>query len=251
MKRILVALCTLQIFASVSMADTVNYLVIQDQARPFQIEEQGENHRGVITEVVQEIFKDSPHQLKIHTFPIQRMLSSIRAKEIDNWLNYGTPSWGSPQRDNLSTTSVFTVNHVLLMKQETSFTVAQVEDLFGKSVVLLSVFAYPGLDDYLDQKKVQEVRVKDYGAAFRFLDKSLPSIGFVEMELRIRYNLQQESRNLSHYRLADLSFVIPNYDIFLSIDSTMPASLQRFINERLIQLKASGIVDQILKKYIP
>ena len=39
-----------------SMASEVNYYVISEQARPFQIEQQGEQHSGIVTDIVSEIF---------------------------------------------------------------------------------------------------------------------------------------------------------------------------------------------------
>ncbi len=67
--------------SSYAMASEVNYYVIADQARPFQIEQQGEQHSGIVTDIVSAIFAESDYEVKYHTYPFKRMISVLEAGE--------------------------------------------------------------------------------------------------------------------------------------------------------------------------
>ena len=70
--------CSFIALSSYAMASEVNYYVIADQARPFQIEQQGEQHSGIVTDIVSAIFAESDYEVKYHTYPFKRMISAER-----------------------------------------------------------------------------------------------------------------------------------------------------------------------------
>ena len=204
MRKILVLALGLLGFSFQIMAQQVNYFVLENQSRPFQIEYKGVQQGGIVTDVVNAIFKGSKYTLKINTLPVKRHIRTLTSGEVKNWLHYGTQSWGAPFSTNLSDIPMFTVRHYLLSKDFSLGSSIESGNVEGKSVVLLNGFDYPGLETLMQQGKVSDVRVGSYPAAFRIVDLQRDSVlGFVEMGLRIRYNLKTDNRRMEDYHLVD------------------------------------------------
>ncbi len=92
------------------MASEVNYYVIAEQARPFQIEQQGEQHSGIVTDIVSAIFAESDYEVKYHTYPFKRMISVLEAGGEENWVTYGMlPRIGEKCNRKTSLNSLFTL----------------------------------------------------------------------------------------------------------------------------------------------
>lgn len=231
---------------------TVDYFVIAKHARPFQIEYQGDAHSGIVTELVHEIFADSPYTLKTHTYPFNRMIQMLQSGRHHNWITYGSPVWPGPQSANLSTDSLMQVRHVVLSRKERNFQFRQIDDLYGKSVVLFLGFDYPGLTPYLEKGHIEQQRVHNYDAAFRILDRGLVikrTETLVDMSIRIRYNLAQTRRKTEHYRLDDFSAVIPPYPLHLAFSPDIHPEISDYANRKLRQLKRNGTLDHIIARY--
>ncbi|MCV5263609.1 hypothetical protein OFC55_38715, partial [Escherichia coli] len=65
------------------------------------------------------------------------------------------------------------------------------QDIKGRSIVLLLGFDYPNLMPFFEDKTVNEMRVKDYDAAYRVIQRTPGDTAFVEMESRVMYNLKR------------------------------------------------------------
>lgn len=228
--------------------NNVNYYVIAKQAAPFQIETDN-LHSGIVTDIIQAIFEDSNYKLHYHTYPFNRMISILENDDDTNWITYGSPGWGGPQAENLSDIPIYTVNHVLVSHSNSTFDFNHIEDIENKIIILLHGFDYPQLAPYLNQGKIEELRVKDYDAAFRVLQKLPEDTAFVEMESRINYNLKKSNKNKSQYNIQSFSNVIPNYPIYLAFSPNMDHDLQMFINKKLTKIKDNGQINKILDKY--
>lgn len=234
--------------ASVNAADLA-YVVIEKQARPLQIEEYSHNHSGVVTDVVKEIFNDSGHRVAIHTVPFKTMIADLEAGRYSNWITFGSPSWSGVQALNLTDRPLLTVTHSLLTTAENPFRFTDIQDLYGKTAVLLEGFDYPGLEQHIKPGGIRVVRVKNYALAFKMLDR-LGTRGFlVEMKLRILYNLKQEELTALDYKLQDFSSVIPPYNVHLAMSPSMPEDVQQLVNERLEQLHKSGELTKMVDRY--
>lgn len=251
MKRLISILAALLMFAqATAQATTVNYYVISEQARPFQIEEQGQNHSGIITDIVEEIFAGSDHSIEFHTFPFNRMITTLESGGESNWLTYGSPNWGRVQSENLSKEPVYTVKHVLVSSGTQPVQFSKMQDIEGASVVLLRGFDYPSLTPFFKDGLVHEMRVKDYQAAYRVIERTPGETVFVEMESRVIYNINQLGLAKSKFAITSFSSVIPDYSIYLALSPDMDEELQKYINQRLAQLKAEGKIADIINKYI-
>lgn len=234
---------------SLFAAEPIHYYVIEKQAQPFQIEEGGTTHRGIVTDIVKAVFQDSDYELKYHTYPFNRMITQLEAREEPNWITYGSPSWGNIQSKNLSEIPIYNVKHSLLSSSKEPFQFQDMDDLNNKAIVLLLGFEYPNLEPYIQEGKLEEVRVKDYTAAFRVLNRTPGHTVFVEMESRVKYNLDIQKLDPKAYHLQSFSSVIPDYPIHLAFDPEMDQQLQGFINKRLKTLQSSGELANIISNY--
>jgi polar amino acid transport system substrate-binding protein len=231
-------------------SETINYYVIAKQATPFQIESQDKTHKGIVTDIVKAVFEDSKYDINYHVYPFNRMISLLEQGGEANWITYGSPNWGGVQAENLSQMPIYNVKHSLVTSTNNTFDFNSMKDMNDKVIVLLHGFDYPQLVPYFDDGNVEELRVKDYKAALRIIKKLPGETAFVEMQSRIKYNLNQQNLDPDAYRMQSFSSVIPDYPIYLAFDPKMDADVQAFINERLKALKSTGKLDDIIHNYI-
>lgn len=252
MKKHLIVASIVSLFSSsyASASEPLHYYIIASQAQPFQIETDGSSHRGMVSDIVEAVFDDSQYEINYHTYPFNRMIDKLDARENPNWVTYGSPSWGNIQSINLSKDPIYNVKHVLLSSGKKPFEFNTIDDLDGKAVVLLVGFEYPNLEPYIKQGKLNEIRVKDYTAAFRVLNRAPGDTVFVEMESRIKYNLNEQKLSIDDYQMQEFGSVINNYPIHLAFDPEMDPKLQTFIDQRLDQMQDDGRLDDIVQSYL-
>ncbi|OIQ26481.1 ABC transporter substrate-binding protein [uncultured Vibrio sp.] len=228
----------------------INYYVIASQAQPFQIEEKADEHGGIVTDIVRAIFEDSSHDIVYHTYPFNRMISILEAGGEENWITYGSPNWGGVQAENLSDLPIYTVKHSIVMSSDNPINFVGMHSVSEKGIVLLRGFDYAEIQPYFNDGSVEEVRVKDYQAAFRVVSRLPGDMAFVEMDSRVKYNLGKLGLKKEDFSIQPFGSVIKDYPIYLALSPTMDSELQAFINQRLGLLKESGKLDEILSKYI-
>jgi len=227
----------------------INYMVIQDQAQPFQNHQNKKHHTGIITDIVKKIFSGSQYKLKIHTLPFNRMISMLEKGDIENWITFGSPNWPGVQSANLSTLPVFNVQHSLLTSTQQKLDINSATDLFGKTVILLHGFDYPGLEEYIADKRIKAIKVKSYKSAFKVVNRLKGKAGFVEMDVRIKYNLKMENLSAQNYNLHNFSKVIDDYDLHLAMSPTFDKELQQHLEKSLDKLYQSGRLEKIINAY--
>ena len=230
-------------------SETLSYLVIEDQAEPFQIVDSSKQHSGIVSDLLFKIFEKSPYHLKLNSYPFKRMIKTINDGTFPYWITYGSSHWGAPQNVNLSECSILTVRHVLLPPKGETILFKGIGDLLGQRVILLFGFEYPYLDEYLAAEQMTELRVQSYPSAFKALEFKR-GFGFIEMESRIKYNLKKIGENYTDYYPVDMSNIIPQYDIRFAMSPLMPDKIKRYIDDRCNQLKRSGEYEHIFNKYL-
>ena len=245
-----ITLFLLILIATSSQASTeINYMVIQDQAQPFQNHENKKNHTGIITDIVKEIFSGPEFEVKIHTLPFNRMITMLEKGDIKNWITFGSPAWGGIQSANLSKLPVLNVQLSLLTSTEQNFNITSAEDLFGKTVVLLHGFDYPILEKHIANKSIKEIRVKSYQSAFKVVDRLKDKAGFVELDVRIKYNLKKADLPTEDYNFHNLSKVIESYDLHLAMSPEFNSDIQKHLDKELNELQQSGELAKIISAY--
>ena len=236
------------------IAEEINYLVIQKQAEPMQIVDDNSLHDGLITDVVTEVFKNSPHTVNVHAMPFNSMQRRILNGEFSNWLTYGAPGWDSPQNINLTPTPLLTVKQSLLIPAKSPFEYTDAESLYGKTLILIVGFNYPGLKPYLNDGRIKDVRIVDYKRIFMELLTGDRFTAFVAMDFRSRYQLkrvQEQGIRISEqdFRRVDFSNVMPPYTVHLAVDPSMPKEIQTFIDHRIQALHHDGSIEKIMDRY--
>jgi len=250
MHTLKMAIFLLLLITTSSKATTeINYMVIQDQAQPFQNHQNKKHHTGIITDIVKKIFSGSQYKLKIHTLPFNRMISMLEKGDIENWITFGSPNWPGVQSANLSTLPVFNVQHSLLTSTQQKLDINSATDLFGKTVILLHGFDYPGLEEYIADKRIKAIKVKSYKSAFKVVNRLKGKAGFVEMDVRIKYNLKMENLSAQNYNLHNFSKVIDDYDLHLAMSPTFDKELQQHLEKSLDKLYQSGRLEKIINAY--
>lgn len=227
----------------------INYMVIQDQAQPFQNHQNKKHHNGIITDIVKEIFPAPEYDLNIHTLPFNRMIKTLEQGKFENWITFGSPNWPGVQSLNLSQLPVFNVQHSLLTAKQHQFDINSAKDLFGKTVILLHGFDYPGLEEHISNKDINAIKVKSYSSAFKVVNRLKDKAGFVEMTVRINYNLKEQNLASEDYNLLNFSSVIADYNLHLAMAPDMDAKVQNHINEQLNKMQRSGKLKGIIDTY--
>ncbi len=227
----------------------INYMVIQDQAQPFQNHQNKKDHSGIITDVIRKIFTSPQYQIKIHTLPFNRMISLLKKGDLKNWITFGSPNWPGIQSENLSQLPVFKVRHSLLTSNKQNFDVNSAEDIFGKTMVLLHGFDYPGLEEHIANKDIKAIKVKSYKSAFKVVNRLKEKAGFVEMDIRIKYNLKMLALAEQDYHWHNFSKVITDYNLHLAMSPSFDKTVQQHVEVQLAELKASGILAEIINSY--
>ncbi len=245
----------------------ITYYVLDKNAHPFQIVNDDSEVSGIITDIVEELFRDSSHRFDVKVFPVLRLERHLFSQQSANWITYGSPVWKSAV-GTLSNESLFTVKHVLITGKDSEFKFRKIEDLYERHIALLFGFDYPGLNPYLrydyesiktkkvieteKQKrkiyKIYDSRPQTYKQAFILLDNNRVD-GFVEMDLRIRYNLKATGRNPVDYIFFDFSSIIAPYDIHLRLSKTLSKIAKDEIDNKIKRFKVNGKIKEIINRY--
>lgn len=223
----------------------VDYISISKSAEPFQIYKD-DRYSGIITDVMEKILEHNTI-IKYHNLPFVRMQQYMIRKKFKNWINYGSKHWvTSPQSWRLSGEPIFIAKNVLITLNDFSYN--NQEDLYGKTVILIRGFIYPGLADLIKEGKVKDIRFENYEAGIRGV-MGKRGTGFVGMKQRVLYTLKQMGLKKEAFTLQDISELIPQYGIHFSFSREFPDELLNSMNKELKKLKSNGFVDQVIKKY--
>ncbi|WP_101757237.1 ABC transporter substrate-binding protein [Oceanicoccus sp. KOV_DT_Chl] len=237
-----------------AQADIINYLVIERQAEPFQIQDGKGAHSGIITDITREIFKGSDHQINIISQPYKNLQRMVEAGEVNNWLTYGATDWSAPGNINLTENPIFNIRQELLVPKKFGFQFSGIESLLGKTLILIVGFDYPGIDEYIARGEINAVRMTQYKKIFMELLFRDRFTGYLELNTRLDYQLMQVEKPGGRimpedfYRY-DLSAISPGYDIYFARDPRMPNDIQTLIENRIVELHQDGTIEQILDRY--
>ena len=240
-------------------ADELTYLVISNQAEPFQIVSQKVNqakpvHQGIISDIVYAALKESEVEITTLAYPFKRYIRMMDPQKTPRWISYGSPAWltthgEEAQNRRLSKNKLFDVSHVLVTKKDSAFTVNRVDDLFGKTIITLKGFTYPGLDRYIKAGLIFKVEVSSHESALKAVETGR-GIGFVAMKSRALYTIRDTELNRNDFTLVDFVKVIAPYPIHLSFSDAVPAQLIEQVDLQVLKLKQSHRIDEIMRLYI-
>lgn len=240
-------------------ADEITYLVISNQAEPFQIvnhdaSQADSEHKGIISDIIYASLKESEVELTTLAYPFKRYILMMAPQKTPKWISYGSPAWQTvhgeeAQNKRLSKNTLFDVSHVLVMKNDSAFTVNRIDDLLGKTIITLKGFSYPGLDRYIKAGLVFKVEVNSHESALKAVETGR-GIGFVAMKCRALYTISDTELSRDEFTLVDFAKVIAPYPIHLSFSDAVPEQLIEHVDQQILKLKQSHQIEKIIHSYI-
>ena len=209
---------------------------------------------GLFTEILKKVFADSEYVIEPTIMPWQRMKEEFR--RTDNWVTYGfREGFEADIPFELSNILIFPFNQVAATLADNKLVIEKPEDLFGKTIILVENFHYPGLDPYLTNPtegsgsgQIQSVRAFSPETAMQMLKHRRGEAVF-DWQARLVYNLPAANLKMDEIRFQDASEIIPLNQMYFAYSPRWPMSFKQFINTRLQTLKDDGTLDVILKKY--
>lgn len=247
-----VLFCATGLAADESRSLVVNYLVVDEKVRPFQIVDHGESRGGIVTDIVHEIFAGSVYQVNSMVLPVNRIGHSVREGLVENWIAFDSPVWDSfGEYGEMLPDPLFTTHHIILTCSDSlREPVSSVADLSGLALVTLSNFKYLALDDAASKGVFSSLPVDRFDAGFALVGLGRAD-GFVEMAARLRYNLEAYRGDKGCMREVSISSVIPDYQVHLSIARELPEEVAQLVRQRLSEMAKSGRLRQIYDLYAP
>lgn len=228
----------------------LNYFVISNTAEPFQIEERGNSTKGIVTDILNAVLIESGQKAIYNTveLPFLRMLKEMEANNKSRWINYGAKPWGGVQSQRLSKEPLFKVNHKLLTLKETKF--KSIKDLFGKRIVLITGFEYPGIMKYIKEKKIDLLVVNTHKAALNAILVGRAQ-AFPEIGVRALYHIKKEKMRTSKFKLHNFGKYVKSYNFHLSYSLGIKAFEVRKIDQAIKRLRKKKTLKKIISKYLP
>ncbi|MDX1754504.1 MAG: transporter substrate-binding domain-containing protein [Marinobacter sp.] len=238
--------------AEEAVPGTINYLVVDSRVGPFQLIREGKSDGGIITDMVDELFRRLDIPVRHHVLPVNRITYGVAQGDYENWVAYDAPVWDSfPGRGEYADQPLFRTRHVMLTcNPDIESPVHSLADLQGLAIVTLRGFEYLDLSRAAQQGAVRSVPVDEFETGLALV--SLKRVdGFVEMASRLRFYLSGFDGDKSCMREVDVSAVIPNYSVYLSMDRKLSADLKHRINQQLDSMARNGRLTEIWRRYVP
>ncbi len=238
-------------YSACTQAQTLTYLSISSQAEPFQIIDQAD--KGIVTDILDLAVQDLDIALTEQAFPFMRYIRMMHTGNYPLWISYGSPAWQGGDEINiqsrhLSKEKLFDVSHVLVVKADRNLNLYSIEALFGKTVITLNGFSYPGLDEYFTSGEILKVEVKSHESALKAVENSR-GVAFIAMKTRALYTIKHEGLDRNDFKFINFSTIIPPYPIHLSYSSGVDEETKLKIDNEISALKKTGQIQQILNFY--
>jgi hypothetical protein len=206
---------------------------------------------GIVTEVMQQIFADTDYTVRPLVVPWQRLTEEM--VERDDWITYGHRSRCAAERGCArSKDSILQFEHVVVTLADSPLTVRNHENLFGRNLLLVDNFHYPGLDQYLatpvdrpGSGDIRDIRAFTPEGALRML-RHRRGEAYIDWRLRVMYNLSGAGLAPGDVRLTDASNIVPTQGIHLIYSDKLPAELRSLIDERLAEMHRDGTLADII-----
>ncbi|WP_162628854.1 substrate-binding periplasmic protein [Marinobacter bohaiensis] len=241
------------LFASNACAENVvNYLVVEDKTRPFQIVEKGESRGGIVSDMVDAIFADSDYTVRHRVFPVNRLRKVIANNELDHWIAYDAPQWDSfGEHGQFVDVPVLNTHHVLLTcREDLPARIDSIRQIEGLRILTLRHFDYVALDRAAAKGTIRQLPIDRYEAGIQLVSLGRAD-GFVEMESRLQFHVGQHAEVAGPcLRWLDFSAIIPDFPLYLTVDSDWPPEFAAFVAERIRSLQQSGAFDRITTHYL-
>ncbi|WP_083699848.1 ABC transporter substrate-binding protein [Shewanella sp. UCD-KL12] len=232
-------------------SQSLTYLAISTQAEPFQIIDQA--HKGIVTDILEQAITDLDISVTEQAYPFMRYIRMMQSDKTPLWISYGSPAWQGDSEVNiqsrhLSKENLFNVSHVLVVKAQRPINLYSIEALFGKTVITLNGFNYPGLDEYFASGEITKVEVKSHESALKAVENSR-GVAFIAMKTRALYTINKAKLDRNDFTFLDFSSIIPPYPIHFSYSELVAEETKQQIDQAISALKYSGEINKIIDFY--
>ncbi|PKH87863.1 substrate-binding periplasmic protein [Colwellia sp. Bg11-28] len=228
-----------------SIADNkITYFIADKSSSPIQVSTKNSEQVGIVTDVINAIEKQNIH-FSHSILPFKRMMKYMKNPKV-KWITYGSAAWPGLQSLSLSKTPIMTVKHRFLTLKPNKHN--EISDLFGKSLVLIRGFNYPGLAAYIEQDKFDIIYVKDHEAAIKVIAMGR-AVAFPEMNIRLNYHLKNMKLPRDNFNFHYIGNIIADYDINLCFSLNFPELLKVKIEGILVEMKSDGRLENIINAY--
>ena len=240
---------------AVSAESPLTYLILADTVEPLMIVTEADPMAGgIVTDTLREVLADSPYEINPLVIPWQRIAIEMRAR--DDWIMYGTQSQCKPDSGCAhSTGAIVQFEHVIVTLSDMPLEVQAHKDLFGKRLLLVENFHYPGLDPYLTTPvdgegsgDIRDIRAFAPENALNML-RHRRGDAYIDWRLRVLYNLPDAGLARHDVRLTDASRLVPTQNVHFLFSDKLPAGLRHLIDARLSNLRQDGALDRIVNRY--
>ena len=242
--------------SKLSAADnSIKYFILTGTMEPLMIVEPDDPMAGgMFTEIIKEVFAESPYNIEPMVMPWQRMTGEL--KNRDDWIMHGIPAFFEPDIPyKLSKTPVFPFNHIAVSRKESQLEINTVKDLFGKTVILVENYHYSGLDNFLDNPLVgkgsgdiQSVRAFKPDGTLKILKHNRGDV-VIGFQPRLLYHFNTAGLSVEDVDFHDVSAIIPTEQMHVAYSPKLPKEFSIYLNRRLEEMQKDGSLTRIKEKY--
>lgn len=236
-------------------ASSIKYFILTGTMEPLMIMEPGDPMAGgMFTEIVKEVFEDSDYTLEPVVMPWQRMTDELKRR--DDWIMHGVPAFFEPDIPyRLSEVPVFPFNHIAISLRNSDIRINDVDDLFGRTVILVENYHYPGLDPYLDHPlvgsgsgQIRSVRAFKPEGTLKMLKHHRGDI-VIGFQPRLLHHLEASGLQFGDVEFHDASNIVPTQQMHVAYSPGLPPEFSEFLNARLAELQTDGTLARIREEY--
>lgn len=232
-------------FTNAASAEKLDYYVVEGLTAPFQISDPDATQKGFITEVVEALVEKLEIELVTHVAPSPRIELMLKDENKTNWIAYDSPAWNSVPKGVHLTTPLLNVTHSAVHCGHKHNFAGRMQ---GHSFAVLKHFRYPGLSNLAKEGKIELVSVKSYEQGFKLVDLKRVD-GFIEMDSRLKYNLNNAAQPPACRQVSSIGDVEPAYDLVLVVSQNMSVNKRLQLDQALQELSNEGVLERLLKKY--
>lgn len=237
--------------AAQSVSDPIQYLVYGSAGEPLQILGNNPFGQGLVSDVVQEVFRPSTYEVTTVVKPLKRIKREMQYGQAKRWITYALRSWKKEGVwENATFADVDLVPYALSLVyyDKNHHTPFHLKDLNQRNVVWLQGFKYPGALLFREKHNFSYLRASNHLSAIKMIEADRAPY-FMENEARIRFAMMRLGISADDYSFVPLNTEIEPTGITLLMSNDLSEKTRAFVNRRLQELQQSGWLAERARHY--
>ncbi len=228
---------------------TLNYLIISELSAPFQLVDDNISTGGIVTDIVEELAQRAEHTLTYTVGSTERIETIIKYGQKQPWIAYTAKVWPDlSEHYTYLEVPLFEVTHSMLTCDPNIQAVNSTGVLRGKRLAILKSFDYPEITPLANRGELSLTDIRSYEQGFDLV-KFQRVHGFVEMDIRLKYNLGRYDGHEDCMHLADLRKVIAPYSIYLAVSRDLTLDATRALERTLEAMVNDTFIRNVVNRY--